>query len=118
MKVSYISNKRIYPAFGVALEKGEKIYIRKDLPDLVKRYLLAHEKFHVLDFRKLKKKKQSVFWCEIKANAYGFYKEPIGAIITLIMSLTPARIRLTFNIGGASDKFFKRFLKEIKINES
>jgi len=96
MKIKYVSKKKLYPAFGLALYKGERIYIRKDLPKIVQKYLLEHEKYHILDYRRLRnknKKKQNVFWSEIKANAHGFFKQPIGAIVTLILSFFSFKVK-------------------------
>jgi len=97
MRIKYVSKKKLYPAFGLALKNGERIFIRRDLPKIVQKSVLEHEKFHILDYRRLKKKnkkKQNVFWSEIKANVYGLSRQPLGAIVTLVLDLSPSRLKM------------------------
>ena len=96
MKIKYVKKEKLHPYFGAVVFKNENIYIRKDLPKLVQRFLIEHEKFHLKDYKRLKKKgkKDLIFWAEIKANVYGFIKQPLGAILTLIMSLSFSRLKL------------------------
>jgi len=98
MKIKYVSKKKLYPAFGQAILKANTIYIRKDLPKIVQKYLYWHETFHIRDGKRLKKKGKNEHWVcsEIKANIYGFLKQPLGATITLLMSLTPSRLKLYY----------------------
>jgi len=112
MKIIYVNKEKLYPVFGLVIFKGERIYIRKDLPKLVQDFLLEHEKFHLLDYKRLKKKhkNESLFWSEIKANFYGFIKQPLGAIITLIMSLSWPRLKMyLFDYNKNSKDLFERF---------
>jgi len=111
VKIKYVPKSTLYPAFGLFVFKGERIYIRKrlfrgegiyireDLPKVVRKFLIEHEIFHLEDWKRLqkKKKKDNWIWSEIKANAYGTIKQPIGAFVCIIMSLTPARFKLYLN---------------------
>ncbi len=110
MKVKYVSKKKLYPAFGIALHKGERIYIRKDLPKLIQKYLYWHESFHIIDYKRLKRKKQIIFWADTKASVYGFVKQPIGAIMTLFLSLKNILLGKSgyFNHKKKGDKIVKR----------
>lgn len=94
-KIKYISKSKLHPAFGCAdgRSKPPVAYIRKDLPKIVQKYILEHELFHLRDFEKVKKGKYNPIIGEIKANLYGFIKQPLGAIVCLFMSLHPARIK-------------------------
>jgi len=66
-----------------------------------------------VDYKRLKKKgkEDSVFWSEIKANFYGFIKQPLGAIITVFMSLAPYRIKMYLFNYNKSLKEVERELK-------
>ncbi len=93
--VNYVSKFKLYPAFGEALEKNQKINIRKDLPKCVQRFVLEHEKYHLKDWRNLVKKSKKYNWIfgEIKANIYAAIKHPLGFFICTLMSLSPYRIK-------------------------
>ncbi|MBU4308225.1 MAG: hypothetical protein KJ566_00310 [Nanoarchaeota archaeon] len=60
MKIKYVSKEKLFPAFGDATEIPPKIRIRKDLPKVVKRFVLEHEKYHIKDWQSLTKKRQKV----------------------------------------------------------
>ncbi len=92
MEVKYVNREKLNDHFGIVLLKEEKIFIRKDLPALAKEYVLEHEKLHLIDYKN--KRKYTIIWSEIRANIYGFFKRPIGAILTAIMSLSPSRLKL------------------------
>jgi hypothetical protein len=98
-KVSYVSKEKLYPAFGEALVDPPRIKIRKDLPKNVKRFVLAHEKYHLKDWERCKKKgkKYSVFLGEIRASFFPAFRYPLGFLLTIILSLQPYRLRLYFN---------------------
>ena len=90
-KVKYVSKKRLYPAFGEAHIGKKVVYVRKDLPKIVKKSVKEHELYH------LKDKSKVIFWREIKANFYGLFKRPLGFLLCLIMSLAPSRLKFYFN---------------------
>ena len=46
-KISYVPKLELYPAFGRAIENSNTIKIRDDLPSLVKKFILEHEKYHL-----------------------------------------------------------------------
>ncbi len=98
-KIYYVSKSRLYPAFAYATENPSIIRIRKDLPKSVKRFLLSHETYHIQDWQRLAKKKKEYNWIlgEIRANTYGTFKHPLGALICAIMSLQPYRIKFYFD---------------------
>ncbi len=90
-KIKYVSKKKLYPAFGVADIKKNTVYVRKDLPKIVKNFVKEHELYHLRD------KSKVVLWREIKANVYGLFRHPLGFLLCLIMSLAPYRLKLYFN---------------------
>ena len=69
-KVKFISKKKLYPAFGEA--KNNIVYVRNDLPKIVKEFVKEHELYH------LKDKSKNWLWREIKANLYGFFNKANG----------------------------------------
>lgn len=95
-KIIYVSKSELYPAFGDADEDALKIRIRKDLPQSVQKFLLAHETYHIKDWQRLAEKNKEYYWIwgEIKANSYGALKHPFGFLLCVIMSLQPYRIKL------------------------
>ena len=97
-KVIYVSKSKLYPAFGDAKEIPPRIRVRKDLPKVVRKFVLEHEQYHIKDWQRLTKenKKYNWFWGEIKANIYGAIKHPFGFLICMVMSLHPYRIKMYF----------------------
>lgn len=97
-EVRYVPKSEIYPAFGDAYENPPRIRIRKDLPKVLKEFVLEHEKYHIKDWQRLTKEKKKYYWIlgEIKAGFYGAMKHPFGFLLSLIMSLNPARIKFYF----------------------
>ncbi len=87
-KVVYVSKKRLSPAFGESDIKKQIAYVRKDLPKSVKKFVEIHEKYHLRD------KSKNWIIREIKANFYAGIRKPLGLIITIIMSLSPKRLKL------------------------
>jgi len=90
-KIRYASKKKLYPAFGEANVKKNIVYIRNDLPKIVKKFIKEHELYHLKD--------ESKFWLwrEIKANVYGAFKYPLGFLLCIFMSLSPYRLKFYFN---------------------
>ena len=97
-KVRYVLKKSLYPAFGDANEIPPLIRVRNDLPMSVQKFVLAHEKYHIKDWQRLTKDNKKYFWIwgEIKANLYGFFKHPFGALLCGLMSLSPYRLKFFF----------------------
>ena len=89
-KVIYQSKRKLYPAFGDSNIKKNTIYIRRDLPKIVKKFVKEHELYHLRD------KSTNGFWREIKANVYGLFRRPIGFLICAFMSLAPYRLKFYF----------------------
>jgi hypothetical protein len=87
-RVIYVSKKKLFPAFGEADVKKQIAYVRKDLPNSVKKFVEIHEKYH------LKDKTKNWIIREIRANFYAGLRRPFGLIITIIMSLSPSRLNL------------------------
>lgn len=117
IKVKYVKKEKLYPASGIAIFKTETIYISKDIPKLVQKFLVEHEKFHIRDHKRLKKKgkKETLFWCELKAYVYAFFKQPLGGVVAIIRNLTPKRIvyfvKLYFK---KNDKTVNKIIKNLK----
>lgn len=89
--IKYVSKQKLYPAFGESDIKKQIAYVRKDLPKIVKKFVTIHELYHLRDSSK------NWIWAEIKANFYAGIRQPLGFIITIIMSLHPSRIKLYIN---------------------
>ena len=94
-KITYVPKSKIYPAFGDARETPPIIRVRKDLPKVVQKFVLEHEKYHLKDWQKLseKDKEYNWIWGEIKAGFYGAIKHPFGFFVCVLMSLSPARLK-------------------------
>jgi len=84
--VIYQDRETLYPAFGRADVPTQTVYVRDDLPDPVKRFVQAHEEYHLRDRAKW------WIWREVKANLYGAWKHPWGFVICAVMSLSPVRL--------------------------
>jgi len=87
MKVVYVGESTLYPAFGSADVESQIACVREDLPRLVKNFVAAHELYH------LKDKAHWWVWKEIKANAAGALKHPIGFAACVLMSMRPYRLK-------------------------
>ncbi len=48
VKIVYVAKDKLYPAFGDAGKHPPSIRIRKDLPKVVQKFILEHERYHVL----------------------------------------------------------------------
>ncbi len=77
----------LYPRFGLALPDEQQVYVREDLPGCVKRFVLSHERYHLVD------KAQWWAWREVKATAHATMRHPIGFIACVLMSLAPYRLK-------------------------
>jgi len=89
-KVKYVSKEKLYPTFGDIDNKKSIVFVRNDLPRVVKKFVKEHELYH------LKDKSKNWIWREIKANVYGLFKHPFGFLLCVIMSLAPYRLRFYF----------------------
>ena len=91
--VRYVDNGSLPAgAYGLCRYFQKEILILNTLPDCVKEFVLAHERQHERDF-KARGIGQSVLWLEIKANAAGFFRHPIGGVVCVIMTLlSPTRL--------------------------
>jgi len=85
-KIIYLSKKEIYPKFGYALPSKQKAYVREDLPNCVRKFVTAHELYHLRD------KTKWWVWRECKANIAGFLEHPLGFLGCVLMSLQPYRL--------------------------
>ncbi len=85
MQILYVPKNEIFPAFGT-WAPDHVIRIRADLSPAVTSFVLAHEIYHEADTEKR-------WWLrELKANLHAFCKFPFGGMVTLAMSLSPARL--------------------------
>jgi len=76
--------KADYFGMTVYTTKGAEIYIRNDLPKIVQKSVLAHEKEHV-------RNKDGYEW---QSWIAGFRATPIGWALSVIMSLRWSRIKM------------------------
>ena len=86
-EIVYRTKKDLYPKFGCAAVDRQTAYVREDLPAWVKDFVALHELYH------LKDRSRWWIWREIKANAHGAFRHPVGFIICVLMSLQPYRLR-------------------------
>lgn len=86
MEIKYLPAKLMRPKFGVCFPATQIIWINEDLPGIAKSFVLEHELYHARDTAKY------WLWREVKANVYAACKHPLGALCTIILSLSPARI--------------------------
>jgi len=86
-EVIYQTRENLYPRFGLALLGKGQVYVREDLPECVKRFVISHELYHLGD------KAQSWVWREIRATAHAPTRHPIGFLACVRMSLVPYRLR-------------------------
>ena len=85
--VEYVPKEAIYPAFGY--NGSGRAIIREDLPPRVKKFVKAHELYHLQD------KATWGGWIgrEIRANLVPGFKDPIGLIAAVWKTVTdPDRI--------------------------
>lgn len=87
IKIKYVTKKEIYPLFSNSDKKKKVIFIRKDLSNISKRFLEVYE----LNY--MRSKCKSWFCKLITSGIKSFFKRPLGAIWTLILSLKPYRIK-------------------------
>lgn len=80
--VQYVPKDKIWPAFGYA--GGNTAVVREDLPLLVKRFVTAHELYHLSD----KGKFGGWVGSEIRANLIPGLKDPIGLAATIWATIT------------------------------
>jgi hypothetical protein len=87
MQVVYVEKAILDPAFGMADEKNDVAYVRGDLPESARKFVVLHELYH------LKDKAKWWVWREVKANVAGALKNPAGFMLCLILSFRPKRLR-------------------------
>lgn len=94
MKIKYVDKEKIKPLSGFADFEKETVYVNKNLFGPIKKFVLEHEKYHIKDYKKLKKKgkKQNLFMWEFKATIYAFMKNPLGGILIIFRNLYPPRL--------------------------
>ncbi|MDA3837172.1 MAG: hypothetical protein PF542_06135 [Nanoarchaeota archaeon] len=116
IEIKYVKKEKLFPAFGLADEKKQTVYIRKDLPKKVKDFVLNHELYHLKDFKRLKKKnkKYKIIWGEIKANLLTSITHPIGFLYTVILSLHPIRLKLYIDLYITKKFNHEKFEKQLK----
>ena len=86
-EVIYQTRENLYPRFGLALLGKGQVYVRKDLPECVKRFVISHELYHLRD------KAQWPIWMEVKATIHAAMRHPTGFVACVSMSLAPNRLR-------------------------
>jgi len=90
-EIIYQSKEDLYPRFGYASRDRKTAYVREDLPACVKDFVVLHELYH------LKDQSRWWIWREIKANAHGAFRRPIGFFACVLLSLQPCRLRYYWN---------------------
>jgi hypothetical protein len=85
-QVLYQTRENLYPRFGLALLGKGQVHVREDLPECVKRFVISHELYHLVD--------KAQWWVlrEVKATVHAAMRHPIGFIACVLMSLAPYRL--------------------------
>jgi len=85
--VKYVPKETCAPAFGYA--KGNQAVVKEDLRPRVKRFVTAHELYH------LKDKSTWGGWLgkEVRANTVVGLRDPIGLLATIAASLNKERLK-------------------------
>ena len=81
----------LQPALGIKI--GNKAYVREDLPPRAKRFVSAHEQYHLTDEHTW----GGVFGKELRANVIPAMKDPLGALSTMKQNLSMERIKFYMN---------------------
>jgi hypothetical protein len=86
-EVIYQTREDLYPRFGLALPDKQLVYVRGDLRECVKRFVLSHQLYHLGD--------KSQWWLlrEVKASAHAGIRHPVGFAACVLMSLAPYRLK-------------------------
>ena len=94
VSVFYVTGTDLAGAFGSARLNGRLgvVTVLKTLPALARAFVLLHELQHIAQFR-AGKRSQKWWWLEVKANAVAALYCPLGALVTIALSFTPARLR-------------------------
>lgn len=98
--IIYLSKERLGPRFGYAVPSGQLACVREDLPESVRKFVTAHELYH------LKDRASWWVWREIKANASGALIHPVGFLACVLMSLAPYRLLYYWNRITGKDTDF------------
>ncbi len=98
--VIYLGKERLGPRFGHVVPAEQVACVREDLPESVRKFVIAHELYH------LKDRASWWVWREIKANASGALMHPVGFLACVLMSLAPYRLSYYWNrITGRDAEF-------------
>jgi len=97
-QIIYLPREKLYPRFGYSKPSKQIAYVREDLPGCVKKFVTAHERYHLGNSAKWG------VWREMRANIAGALKHPIGFMVCVFMSLAPYRLKYYWQriIGKAS----------------
>ena len=89
ISINYVPKESLYPAFGFAWVGLGLAEIREDLPWSIKRFVLAHEIYHLTD------KWSWGGWMgrELRANIICGLEDPKGFLATVMASFTRDRIK-------------------------
>lgn len=86
--VYFVPRKRLAPYFGEAFggihERKCYAIVRDDLPPLVKRFVVQHELYHLMDC----KKRSGVLAREVRASFSPLIHDPFGFLATAIATVT------------------------------
>lgn len=85
-QIAYVTAKQLKGAFGRSFMITGRIWILRTLPDKVTHAVLYHELYHLGD------PSTNCLWREIKANLYALWKEPLGQLHCVWLSLSRERL--------------------------
>lgn len=84
--VVYCKRDTLGPQFGRAVPPNTAM-VRGDLPRCVRKFVEAHELYHLQDTAKW------WVWRELKANSHAAVRHPAGAVGCVFMSLATYRLK-------------------------
>lgn len=80
--IRLVARADLYPYFGYARPAQNTVWVRADLPQSVRDFVLAHELYHLQDTAK------NILWRKVKANTAALRQHPVGGLHCLWMTIT------------------------------
>lgn len=79
--INFVVRSEISPYFGYANPSQNTVWVRADLPDRVKDFVLSHELYHLTD------PTTNVLLRELKANFFALKEHTIGGIWCFLLTV-------------------------------
>jgi len=90
VQIKFVKRGDLEPYYGYAVPRTQTAYVREDLRGQFKRFVVAHETYHLRD-------KARGYWRrEFRATFLLDWRFFPGFVAAIIKNLTPARLKLTW----------------------